>query len=34
MGENHPVQTLKEAPFPLGIVALIGDNGTSFPENI
>jgi len=34
MVDNHPVWTLKETPFPVGIVFMTGDNGTSFPERI
>ena len=29
-GDNHPVRTSKAAPFPFGVVALTGYNGTSF----
>jgi len=31
MGDNHPVQPLKAAPFLFGVVALTRDDGTSFP---
>jgi len=34
MGKNHPIQTLKAAPFPLGIVAPTGDNGNNFPDRV
>jgi len=32
MGDNHPVQTLKTTPFPFDVVALTGNDGTSFLE--